>query len=580
MLNMDQAGCEAGEASEAQVIEAAFGHYQAGRMAEAAAAFRRALDLNPDRLGALLMLGLILSDGPNSDVAAAEALFNRCLEVSPENFLALNHLGQLHQKRGENLAAVALFGRAAAQNPGFAPAFNNMGVSLHRLGRRVAALAALDRALALDANLTAVHGNRGHTLADMGRWDEARLAFLQAVACTPDSADTWRDLGTACHNANLPAEAEAACRRALTLDPEDLDTLIQLATTLERMGRDDEARETYAEVARRRGLISEPCVDGTPRARILILCAQGGSNVPPKYLFDHKLFETIALNLPPPGSAGFDADEVVADLPEFDIMFSAVGDGKADDPFLRQVDTLSRRFDRPLLNPPERIPPTCRDALPGLLAGIPGLVVPATRQVTRAELEGMAAAADQPGLDQPVLIRPIGSHGGHDLCKVATAAELEAYLRHTPFDTFYVTDFVDFASADGYFRKYRFIFVDRQPFSYHLAIHNHWLIHYFRTDMDDEPWMKREEEAFLADYPAVFPGLAGAAVAEVARRLDLDYGGMDCGITADGRVVVFEANACMLLHLLDSAEDFPYKHRHVPRIVDAIGRMVLARLDD
>ncbi len=562
--------------SEAQVIEAAFGHFQAGRMDEAAAAFRRALEFNPDRLGALLMLGLILSDGAEADPAAAEALFLRCLEISPENFLALNHLGQLHQGRGENLAAIALFERAVAQNPGFAPAYNNMGVSLHRLGRRAPALAALDRALANDANLTAVHGNRGHVLSDMGRWDEARAAFLQAVACTPDSAEAWRNLGTVCHRANLPAEAEEACRRAIALDPSDFDALVELAGALERLGRLDEARAVYAEVAQRRGLIVEPCVAGEPRARVLVLCAQGGSNVPPKYLFDHTLFETIAVSLPPPGTAGFDMEALAASLPPFDIVFSAVGDGAADDPFLRQVDSMAHRLGRTPLNPPARIPPTCRDALPGLLAGIPGVVVPATRQVPRAELERMARSG---AVDRPVLVRPQGSHGGHDLCRIDNAASLGAYLRETPFETFYVTDFVDFVSADGYYRKYRFIFVDRQPFSYHLAIHTDWLIHYYRADMTQEKWMKQEEEAFLADYHTVFPEDLAAAVGQVARRLDLDYGGMDCGMTADGRLVVFEANACMLLHLLDSAEDYPYKHRYVPRIIDAVGRMVLARLE-
>jgi Tfp pilus assembly protein PilF len=561
--------------SEAELVEAAFAHYQAGRIAEAATAFRSALALNPDRIGALLMLGMILSDGPESDPAAAEALFNRCLELSPENFLALNHLGQLYQGRDENVAAVALFGRAVAQNPGFAPALNNMGVSLHRLGRRTAALAALDRALTLDANLIAVHGNRGHVLADLGRWDEARAAFQQAVACTPDAAAMWRNLGTASHHVNLLADAEACCRRAIELDPDDLEAIIQLATTLERAGRNEEAQLTFAEAAQRRGLIVDPCLDGEPAARVLILCAQGGSNVPPKYLFDHKLFETIAISLPPPGTAGFDMDAVIAGLPPFDIVFSAVGDGDADDPFLRQTDTLARRLGRPLLNPPERIPPTCRDALPGLLAGIPGVIAPATRQVARADLEGLAATGT---IERPVLVRPLGSHGGHDLCRIESAAALDAYLREAPQDTFYVTDFVDYASGDGYYRKYRFIFVDRQPFSYHLAIHTDWLIHYFRADMNQAPWMKREEEAFLADYRAVFPGALADAVGEVARRLDLDYGGMDCGITPDGRVLVFEANACMLLHLLDSPEDFPYKHTYVPRIVDAIGRMTLARL--
>ena len=551
----------------------AIAHYQAGRLEQAATVFARIVERDPANVGATLMLGLILSE--SGDPAAAEAWFTRCLELSPGNFLALNHLGQLRQAGGHDVSAIDLFERAVAANPTFAPAFNNLGVSLQRLGRRPAALAALDRALELDPSMIALHGNRGHVLADLGRWELAAQAFSRAVELTPEAAPLWRSLGTAYRHGNRIAEAEQAGRRAVALDPSDLESLVQLAATLERAGQAEEAAALFADMARRRGVVIEPCQGATPQARILMLCARGGANVPTQYLFDRQRFETIAVNLPPAAqSSAAEMEAIVAALPPADIVFSAVGDGKADDPFLRQAAELARRLALPLLNPPEAIPPTCRDHLPELLAGIPALLAPATRRLGRDELATLARV----GIERPLLVRPLGSHGGHDLCRVESGAEIAAYLERTPFDTFFTTDYVDYASADGYWRKYRFIFVDRQVFPYHLAIHTDWLIHYYRADMDRETWMKQEEEAFLTDHRTAFPGALAEAVAEAARRLDLDYGGMDCAVTRDGRVLVFEANACMLLHLHDSAEDFPYKHRLVPRIIDAISRMVVGRL--
>jgi hypothetical protein len=90
--------------------------------------------------------------------------------------------------------------------------------------------------------------------------------------------------------------------------------------------------------------------------------------------------------------------------------------------------------------------------------------------------------------------------------------------------------------------------------------------------------MKREEEAFLADFRQAFRGAAADAVGEAARQLDLDYAGMDCTILPDGRVLVFEANAAMLVHLRESREAFAYKHAHVPRMIAAVGDMVLRRI--
>ncbi len=559
-------------ASEEDLVQEAFGAYRAGRRDEAGMLFRQVLERNPDRLGALLMLGIILAEGEGADVAAAETLFRRCLELSPDNFLALNHLGQLHLGRGERLAAAALFERALAQNPGFAPAFANLGTALHGLGRRSAALVAFDRALALDPGLVTVHGRRGQVLADLGRWDEAAAAFRLAAAAAPEAATAWCNLAAACEQTNALDEAEEAARRALALAPADIDAHVQLAAILDRAGRQAEALGLFATAARLRGPTLVPCRAGPPQARILILGAPGGGNVPTRFLFDPERFETVTIHLPPAGHGESGTAGVGA--AGCGIVFNAVGDGAADDPFLAQADAVLARLALPVLNPPARIPPTSRDRLPALLAGIPGLVVPDTRRVSRADLAGVMA-----GAAEPMLVRPVGSHGGRDLVKVHTAAEVVRYLAGTPHPAFFVSPYVDYRSPDGYHRKFRFLFVDRQVYPYHLAVHDDWLIHYFRAEMEEEAWMRDEEKAFLADAGAVFPPPLAAAVAAVARRLDLDYGGMDCALTRDGRVLVFEANACMLLSLPDGGEEgAPYKRRAAEAIRGAIARMVLGRL--
>ena len=223
---------------------------------------------------------------------------------------------------------------------------------------------------------------------------------------------------------------------------------------------------------------------------------------------------------------------------------------------------------RPTLNPPAAVPATRRDRIGALLAGIPGLMAPPTSRLGRAALEDLAATPER-----PILLRPTGTHGGADLTRIERPGEIADYLRRIPAAEHYVSEFRDYRSEDGYFRKYRFAFIDREVFPYHLAIGQDWLVHYWRTPMS-EAWMKREEEAFLADYEAVFPAAAARAVREVARRLDLDCAGMDCALTRDGRVLLFEANASVNLQLGDSRADSPYKHLYVPRIGAAAAAMV------
>jgi hypothetical protein len=54
----------------------------------------------------------------------------------------------------------------------------------------------------------------------------------------------------------------------------------------------------------------------------------------------------------------------------------------------------------------------------------------------------------------------------------------------------------------------------------------------------------------------------------------LDFAGIDFAVLPDGCLLVFEANATMLVHLRDSIADFPYKHLHVPKIFEAVDAML------
>jgi hypothetical protein len=180
-------------------------------------------------------------------------------------------------------------------------------------------------------------------------------------------------------------------------------------------------------------------------------------------------------------------------------------------------------------------------------------------------------------MDAPILVRPAGDHGGDNLVRLQDAAARDAYLRDARAGPLLASPFFDFRSADGYWRKYRLIFVDRQVFPYHLAIGAHWLTHYWRAEMGLSDWKRAEEAAFLADWRGVFGEKAAAAADAAARRLDLDYGGMDCTLTSDGELFLFEANACILLHLDEPEARFPYKHRHTPPIREAFTRTALAR---
>ena len=153
------------------------------------------------------------------------------------------------------------------------------------------------------------------------------------------------------------------------------------------------------------------------------------------------------------------------------------------------------------------------------------------------------------------------------------AAEVVAF-RARQDEPVFVSQYVDYRSPDGFFRKYRVIYIDRQPFPYHLAISPHWMVHYFSADMAAHAWKLEEERAFLSAPESVLGRAGMAAIAAIGHRLDLDYAGIDFSLLPDGRLLVFEANATMLVHPEDPAGPLGHKNAFVQPILDAFENLL------
>ncbi|HEY2661649.1 MAG TPA: hypothetical protein VGI79_18155 [Caulobacteraceae bacterium] len=559
----------------ASLLACAQGFHAANRLSDAQARYRQILTRQPEHPQALALLGLILVDEPGAAEGEAETVLLRHLALKPHDGASLYGLGRLRARQGDDAAAAVLFQQAVQALPHLAPAHNELGVALNGLGQADAALVALDRAVALDPAYGPAHGNRGAVLSDLGRFDEATDAQLCALALAPADAVPARagllkTLVRTARKADRLAVAEAAARAEFEAHPLDADIVEQLAEVLEADGRAGEALDLRNDHARRTGLRRGGLAEGVATT-VLLLGAVGGGHVPLRYLMETGRFATLALGMLSPDQVDAPLGQVdIEALKRADVVFNTLGDADRDGGQLAAATALCARLGKPVINPAAAIPKTSRDNAADLFAGIPDLITPVVRRSSPTDL------ASTP-IEAPLLVRPAGDHGGENLVLLRSEADKAAYLAEAPGERLLLTPFHDFRSSDGLWRKYRLIFVDRQVYPYHLAIGDHWLVHYWRAQMARAAWKKAEEERFLDDWRRVFGPRAAHAANEIARRLDLDYGGMDCALTEDGRLLLFEANACILLHLDEPAAAFPYKHRHVPPIREAFSRLVMAR---
>ncbi len=161
----------------------------------------------------------------------------------------------------------------------------------------------------------------------------------------------------------------------------------------------------------------------------------------------------------------------------------------------------------------------------------------------------------------PHIVRPRDTHGGHGLAKIETEADRAAFLAQHAAGELYVAPFIDYRSGDGLYRKYRIVFVGGEPYPFHLAISPHWMVHYYNAPMAEHAWMRDEEHAFLARMDEVFSGERASALREAAALLPLDYVGIDCAIDRDGKLLIFEADSAIIVHLLDDPALYPLQVR-------------------
>ena len=303
--------------------------------------------------------------------------------------------------------------------------------------------------------------------------------------------------------------------------------------------------------------------------RLLAICARGDlmTNTPVELLVEGQPVEVIRLYVDALG-------ELPDACPDHDVAIFAIGEADETRSALERMRGLSTLWPRPMLNDPLAILDLSRDRLWRKLGDIPGLVIPPTVRTGGGALMGVARgdrALDEvlPGGAFPLIIRPVGSHAGKGLEKIDDAAALAAYVGQAGAHSAYVSSFIDYASADGRWRKYRIAFLAGRPYLAHMAVSDHWMVHYLNAGMAEDAAKRAEEAATMAGFDEDFAVRHAAAFAALHKRLGLDYFAIDCAELPDGSLLLFEADVSMIVHALDPVDLYPYKQPQMQKMFAA-----------
>ena len=411
----------------------------------------------------------------------------------------------------------------------------------------------------------------GTLLTQMGAIDAACRVYAEAILHHPQNPMARVNLANLLLRANRHAEAREHYEAVLRIDPDHPEAHQGLGAVLSDIGDREGARRHFQQGFRHHAISTQAYRGTKPPVTLLQLVSSGGGNIPTAAVLDDCTFLTSVIVT--------DYLDPKAVLPPHQLIFNTIGDADLCQPALEAAVRLIDRTTAPVINDPRAVMKTGRIDNARLLGDLPGVVTPNTIAVARdllAAPDGPAAVAGL-GFSFPLLLRSPGYHTGRNFIFVEQASDLATATNGLPGDDLLVIEYLDARGRDGSARKYRVMMIGGKIYPLHLAISRNWKVHYFTSDMADKPDHRSEEARFLEDMPAVLGKTAMTALDRIRDALGLDYAGVDFGLAPNGDLLLFEANATMVIAIPDSSERWAYRRTAIHRIIDAVVAMILRK---
>ncbi|MEG3985584.1 tetratricopeptide repeat protein [Microcoleus sp. S28C3] len=198
---------------------------ESGNLDEAIAAYRHAIELNPDISWSYHHLGEALTQ--QGKLEEAIAAYRRAIELNPDFSWSYHHLGDALAQQLQPEEAAAAFRKAIELNPQHFGSYCGLGESLAKLGQLDEAIASYRQASNLNPEADWVHNKLGEVLQQRTKLDlEGAIAsYFRAIELNPDHTESYYKL--------------------LELKPESFEVYWQLGKTLVKLEMWEKAIDCY-----------------------------------------------------------------------------------------------------------------------------------------------------------------------------------------------------------------------------------------------------------------------------------------------------------------------------------------------
>lgn len=412
----------------------------------------------------------------------------------------------------------------------------------------------------------------GNLLSSMGYVAAACRVYAEAIKHHPHNPTGHVNLANLFLQGGKFEDARKHYEAALNADPRHPGAHQGLGAALAATGDRKRARSHFEAGFRGRFISTLPYRGAKAPLPLLKLVSSGDGNIPTDSFLDDRIFMTSVVVT--------DFLDCSVALPPHQLIFNAIGDADLCGLALQAAVGLAGRTSAPVVNDPSSVLKTARAINAKRLGTLPHVRAPRVLTMPRAALAATdgSSVLQSHGFGFPLLLRSPGFHTGRNFILVHDADDLPAAARNLPGDELLAIEYLDARSEDGNARKYRAMIVDGQIYPLHTAVSRQWKVHYFTADMADNPAHRSEDAAFLDDMQSFIGHKAMLALGHIRDALRLDYGGVDFGLSASGDLLLFEANATMVVNRPDADERWAYRRPAATKILDAVSAMIVRKV--
>ena len=233
------------------------------------------------------------------------------------------------------------------------------------------------------------------------------------------------------------------------------------------------------------------------------------------------------------------------DLGRFDVLLNLVTEPDQSPKVLQALARLVKGFRGRVINRPEHVLRSTRDQVSQACRGLPHVIAPQVLRLASPKARVVRRKVEESEIRFPAILRRAGTHGGRIAALVERPQQLDTLLDGG--DEHFLTEFVDFRSADGLYRKYRFFCIGDWSVLRHMLVSDAWNVHAkdrIRFMSGKSRLIEEERHLFSAGVDALPPAFPIAHDA-ICNAMKLHFFGMDFGFDREGNLVLFEANPAM-----------------------------------